>query len=166
MKKILYNTDWLQRTFRSYCFAKLSIQECGLKNQGEPGLVWFSGWASTNELGGHSSTPGRARAWVAGSIPSRGRAGDSPSVILAYHWCFFLSLSEINKNILKKERNQDETKWWTTLRRQKSTAGHRGKTFLWAASFCSQKWNFQKPKLVTQQSQLHKKAKNSGTFAA
>lgn len=50
-------------------------------------------------------------------------------MILSYHSCFYLSLSEI-KNIKKKKRNQGETKSDELLLEGKSTAGHRGKTSL------------------------------------
>nr|KAF6278900.1 hypothetical protein mMyoMyo1_010229 [Myotis myotis] len=65
----------------------------------------------------------RAQAWVAGSIPSGGRAGGSRSRILPPHGCFSLSpfLSEINKNIyfFRKEEGKEDY----ILNKQNDTLG-------------------------------------------
>ena len=72
-----------------------------------PGLVWLSGLsASLQTKGSPVQFPGKAQAWVAGQVPSRGR-------VRGKHALMFLSLFlppfpclNINKILKKKKRKK------------------------------------------------------------
>ena len=71
-------------------------------------LVWLSGLsAGLRTKGSPVGFPFRAQAWVAGQVPSRGRARGNHTLIFLY-FSPSLSLSKNKNKILKKKKKKEK----------------------------------------------------------